>query len=63
MNDTFEDGFVEADTLWLGDDASMGYGLVFRLVDAQNFYFFWITGDGRYTVGKVVEDHAIPIQP
>ena len=63
MNDTFTDGFIEAETIWLGDDPSVGYGLVFRLVDAQNFYFLWITGDGRYTVGKVVDDHAIPIQP
>ena len=37
-------------------------GNKFRLVDAQNFYFFWLTGDGRYTVGKVVTDHAIPIK-
>ena len=62
MNDTMEDGSLEADATWLGDEESLGYGLVFRLVDAQNFYFFWLTGDGRYTVGKVVTDHAIPIK-
>jgi hypothetical protein len=62
MNDTFEDGSVEADTAWLGDQETQGYGLVFRLVDAQNFYFIWLTGAGNYTVGKVVDDHAIPIK-
>lgn len=62
MNDSFQDGFVEAETVWLGGDATMGYGLVFRLVDAQNFYFLWITGDGRYTVGKVVDNHALPVK-
>lgn len=45
------------------DPTTAGYGLVFRLVDAQNFRFFWITANGRYTVGKVVDDHALPIKP
>jgi hypothetical protein len=62
MNDTLEDGSVEADAGWMGDEESRGYGLVFRLRDAQNFYFFWLTGNGTYTVGKVVDDHAIPIK-
>jgi hypothetical protein len=62
MNDTMEDGSLEADTSWLGDETTRGYGLVFRLVDAKNFYFLWITGEGNYTVGKVVDDRAVPIK-
>jgi hypothetical protein len=62
MNDTMEDGSLEADTLWLGGDRSMGYGLVFRLSDAKNFYFLWLTGEGNYTVGKVVNDQAVPVK-
>lgn len=62
MTDTMEDGSLEADTVWLGDEESLGYGLVFRLVDAQNFYFLWLTGAGTYTVGKVFNDQAVPIK-
>lgn len=62
MNDTMEDGSLEADSIWLGGDGSMGYGLLFRLSDAKNFYFLWITGEGNYTVGKVVTDQAVPIK-
>lgn len=62
MNDDMEDGFVEADTIWLGGDESQGYGLVFRLSDAENFYFLWITAKGSYTVGKVVTDRAMPVK-
>jgi len=62
MNDSLEDGSLEADANWLGGDASRGYGLVFRLEDAGNFNFLWITGEGNYTVGKVVDDHAIPVK-
>jgi hypothetical protein len=62
MNDSMEDGYVEADSVWLGGSDSQGYGLIFRLSDAKNFYFLWITGKGSYTVGKVVDDHALPVK-
>lgn len=62
MNDTMEDGFLEVNTNWLGGDDSQGYGLVFRLVDARNFYFLWITATGNYTVGKVTDDRAVPVK-
>lgn len=62
MNDSMEDGYIEADTSWLGESDSQGYGLIFRLSDAENFYFLWITGNGSYTVGKVVDDRAMPIK-
>lgn len=62
MKDTLKDGSLEADTAWLGDEESRGYGLVFRLVDAKNFYFFWLTGEGTYTVGKVIDDRAFLIK-
>ncbi len=63
MSGNMDDGLVETDVTWLSGDASMGFGLVFRLVDAQNFYFIWLTGDGGYTLGKVIDNHAVPIQP
>ncbi|THB66840.1 MAG: hypothetical protein D6B26_02270 [Spirochaetaceae bacterium] len=62
MSGNMADGSVVADSVWLGGDETMGYGLVFRLVDAQNFYFLWITANGQFTVGKVMENHAVPIK-
>jgi hypothetical protein len=47
------DGTIQADTLWLGDKDSQGYGLVFRLKDNRHFYFFWIAAQGYYIAGKV----------
>ncbi len=62
MNDTMQDGSIEADSTWLGGHESRGYGLIFRLLDVKNFYVLWITAEGNYSVGKIVDDNAVPIK-
>ncbi len=36
-----------------GQDASSGYGLLCRFRDVEHYYFFLVTGDSRYLIGKV----------
>lgn len=51
----YRDVQVEADaTLRAGPPANL-YGLVCRAVDEQHFYFFAISSDGYFAVGKVSE--------
>jgi len=47
------DGHVEA---WaLSGPENNGYGMIFRLVDRQNYYLFLVSSDGYYQVRRVVD--------
>ncbi len=48
----FTDVRAEVDTLMLGGAEDNNFGLICRYQDAANFYFFEISSDGYYTVGK-----------
>jgi hypothetical protein len=53
-NQTFEDARVEEDATRLeGPDANR-FGLICRYLDPQNFYFFIISSDGYYAIGKTI---------
>jgi hypothetical protein len=47
-----QDGVITVDTSWIGQRDTHGYGILFRLQNASNFYFFWIAAQGYYVVGK-----------
>ena len=51
----FDDFVVESDVRPLVGTADGRYGLVFRKVDNDNFYYFRINGDGEYQVRKRVD--------
>lgn len=50
----FSDVRIEADTIKVIGDRDDMYGLVCRAVDRNNFYFFVISSDGYYGVGKMI---------
>lgn len=37
------------------DDNNNGYGIIFRQLDRQNYYVFYINNDGVYRVGRLLE--------
>jgi TolB-like protein len=45
----------KAETRWLSGSTNMGYGLIFRLQDIDNHYFFLITKNGYYKLGMYNE--------
>jgi hypothetical protein len=49
---SFTDIRAEVDTLKLGGAEDNNFGLICRYKDEANFYFFEISSDGYYTVGK-----------
>ncbi len=51
----FDDFVVESDVRALAGTADSRYGLIFRKVDNDNFYYFRINGDGQYQVRKRVD--------
>ncbi|MBM3152749.1 MAG: hypothetical protein FJZ96_11220 [Chloroflexi bacterium] len=50
---SFHDVRVEVDAARLAGPVENRFGLVCRYRDAQNFYFFIISSDGYYGIGKV----------
>lgn len=48
MRGTFTDGAIEADVTLRRGPSETAAGIVFRYQDAQNFYFFGVSGDGYY---------------
>jgi hypothetical protein len=52
---SFSDVRIEVDTLKLGGTDDNNFGLVCRYQDESNFYFFEISSDGYYTVGKYID--------
>lgn len=51
---TFEDVRVEEDATRIGGPDANRFGLICRYRDPQNFYFFIISSDGYYTIGKTL---------
>lgn len=49
----FIDSNVETDARWVDGSGDDDYGLVCRGIDQGNFYFFAISSDGYYGIGKV----------
>ena len=50
--DTFSDFTLEADARLVEGPESARFGLIFRHEDNDNFYYFYINGQGKYRVGK-----------
>ena len=53
---TFADGTVEVEAQAVDGPDDNGYGLVFRYQDNENFYYFEVSSDGYYSIGKMVAD-------
>jgi hypothetical protein len=51
-NLSFDDVRIEVDTVKLAGPDDNNFGLICRYQDEANFYFFEISSDGYYTVGK-----------
>jgi hypothetical protein len=51
-NLSFKDVRIEVDTVKLAGPDDNNFGLICRYQDEANFYFFEISSDGYYTVGK-----------
>ena len=51
----FTDVQLEADMLKVVGESDDMFGLVCRVADPQNFYFFVISSDGYYGIGKVID--------
>jgi hypothetical protein len=49
----FSDLTLEADTRWVEGPESARFGLIFRHQDNDNFYYFFISGEGKYTIQKI----------
>jgi|WetSurMetagenome_2_1015567.scaffolds.fasta_scaffold94005_2 hypothetical protein len=54
-NEEYKDVRVEVDATPLMGTESIRFGLICRYENKDNFYFFVITGDGYYTIGKVAD--------
>lgn len=50
----FSDVRVEVDAIKVGGDDNNDYGVICRYQDSENFYFFIVSSDGYYGIGKVV---------
>ena len=50
----FSDVRVEVDATKVGGDDNNDYGVICRYQDSENFYFFIVSSDGYYGIGKVV---------
>jgi len=49
---TFDNFVLEVDGRWAGGAVGGRYGVLFRYVDADNYYAIHIGNDGRYVLGK-----------
>lgn len=57
----FGDVRVEVDATKVGGDDNNDFGVICRYQDAENFYFFVISSDGYYGIGKVVAGQQVLI--
>ncbi len=56
------DDFVAEVEAWAVDGPDdNGYGLVFRYQDSDNFYYYEVSSDGYYSIGKMVADEWEPL--
>ena len=52
---SFTDVWLEADTIKVIGSSDDIFGLVCRVVDQENYYFFVISSDGYYGIGKAID--------
>jgi hypothetical protein len=52
---SFTDTIIEVDATKTGGPDDNDFGLICRYEDSANFYFFIISSDGFYAVGKVID--------
>ena len=57
----FTDTIIEVEATKVGGPDDNDYGVLCRYQDESNFYFFMISSDGFYGLGKVVEGEQILI--
>jgi hypothetical protein len=53
---SFSDVHLETDTFKVIGSSDDIFGLVCRVIDQDNYYFFVISSDGYYGIGKVIDD-------
>jgi hypothetical protein len=58
---SFSDSYIEVNATKVGGDDNNDFGLICRYQDGDNFYFFIISSDGYYGVGKVVNGEQLLI--
>lgn len=58
-----KDGTFQLDTRLINGKSTAGYGLLFRLQDPYNFYFFFIVAQGYFLAGKAVDRQGINFCP
>jgi hypothetical protein len=51
----FTDTVIEVDATKLGGPEDNDFGVICRYSDAENFYFFIVTSDGYYGIGKYMD--------
>lgn len=51
---SFSDVSIEVDATKVGGDDDNDFGVICRYQDNQNFYFFLISSDGYYGIGKMI---------
>lgn len=49
----FTDSFIEVEAMKAGGDNNNDFGVICRYQDGENFYFFVISSDGYYGIGKL----------
>lgn len=55
-NLNFTDGIIKVDAVKVGGPDDNDYGIICRYQDAGNFYFFIISSDGYYGIGKMKDE-------
>lgn len=58
---TFQDVRIEVDTLKIAGPVQNKIGVICRQVDSYNFYFFVISTDGYYAIGKMKDNQSMLI--
>lgn len=59
----FGDVVVEVDTTKAGGPDDNDFGVICRYLDEDNFYFFLISSDGYYAIGKTTNGEQVLLQP
>jgi len=58
---TFSDVIIEVDGQKVGGSDNNEYGVVCRLNEDNNFYYFGISGEGFYGIGKLINDEWLDL--
>jgi hypothetical protein len=55
-NLNFTDGIIKVEAVKVGGPDDNDYGIICRYQDVENFYFFIISSDGYYGIGKMKDE-------